>query len=145
VLSVNSSYAYVLMADFFGPSCALAEHNGRAAGAVIGMRRPDRPQALFIWQIGVHPQARGTGLAQRMLDAILARPGNADVRELHATVAPSNGASERMFRRFAARHGAQVELTGGYPAELFPDSREAERAFRIRPLQPGTRPEDDPC
>lgn len=130
-LSVNSCYAYVLMADHFGPACALAERGGRPVGAIVGFRPPAEPQTLFVWQIGVHPDARGLGVAQRMLDAIFDRPDNADLTGLLTTVAPDNQASERVFRSFAQRHQCSIAEVGGYRPELFPDANGAERLFRV--------------
>jgi len=140
-LEPNTGYAYVLMADQFGDTCALAEQRRRVVGGVIGFRPPRRPSALFVWQIGVDRHRRGLGIAQRMLDDIFRR--NPDLSELLTTVAPSNAASERMFRRFAERHGGRVEQLGGYPADLFPEPHEAERLLCIRDLSPSTQ--ESPC
>ncbi|MDH5673480.1 MAG: diaminobutyrate acetyltransferase [Myxococcales bacterium] len=131
VLSVNSAYSYVLMADQFSATCALAECEGRPEGLVIGFRPPRHPDALFVWQIGVHPRARHSGLARRMLEAIFARPENRDLDQLLTTVTPGNRASEAMFRSFAAHRDAAMEMVGGYRADFFPDTPETERLFRI--------------
>lgn len=144
MLEPVTGYAYVMLADLFGDTCALAELNGAPAGCVIGLRPPRQPEAFFVWQIGVHPRAQRRGVAHAMLDAILARPGNAGVRELLATVAPSNSTSEAMFRAFAERRGARLERVGGYAAELFPEPHEAERLFRIG-LGAGTESDREPA
>jgi L-2,4-diaminobutyric acid acetyltransferase len=134
LLEPITGYGYVLLADLFGHTSAIAEQGGRCVGCVVGLRHPRRQHALFIWQIGVHPSAQRRGLAHAMLDAILARTGNADVHELLATVAPTNTASEAMFRGFAERYGAQLEWIGGYSADLFPEPHEPERMFCISGL-----------
>jgi len=137
-LSRNSDYFYVLMADLYGDTCAVAERDGRALGLVVGLRPPERPEALFVWQIGVHPDARGRRLGVHMLDAILARPANRTVTELRTTIAPGNAASGAMFRAFAAQHGASMEAVDDYPKALFPDGQEREQWFRIAPLRPAS-------
>jgi L-2,4-diaminobutyric acid acetyltransferase len=134
LLEPITGYGYVLLTDLFGQTCAVAEQGGRVVGCVVGLRHPRQPNALFIWQIGVHPTAQRRGIAHAMLDAILTRPGNAEIRQLLATVAPTNNASEAMFRRFAERHGAQLQWIGGYPADLFPEPHEAERLLCISGL-----------
>lgn len=140
LLEPITGYGYVLLADLFGQTSAIAEQGGRCVGCVVGLRHPRRPKALFVWQVGVHPGAQRRGVAHAMLDAILARPGNADIHELLATVAQSNTVSEAMFRGFAERYGAQLEWIGGYAADLFPDPHEPERMFCISGLSP-ERPE----
>lgn len=135
VLEPATGYAYVMMADLFGDTCAVAELDGQAVGCVIGMRPPRNTEALFVWQIGVQPRAQGRGIAQAMLDAILERPACSDITEVRATVAPSNTPSEGMFRAFARRHGASMERIGGYAADCFPEAHEAERMFRIAGLR----------
>jgi L-2,4-diaminobutyric acid acetyltransferase len=49
-------------------------------------------------------------------------------------VTPSNVASETLFRRFGARHGAPVATDELFAEELFPPGHEAEVRFRIGPL-----------
>jgi len=134
LLEPVTGYAYVMMADLFGDTCAVAELDGKPAGCVVAFRQPRQPEALFVWQIGVHPRAQRRGVAHAMLDSILARPVCARVTELRATVAPSNNSSEAMFAAFAKRRGSQLELIGGYAADFFPDAHELERLFRIAGL-----------
>lgn len=134
VLELNSAYAYVMMADLFGATCAIAERGSRVVGCLVGMRPPRTPTALFVWQIGVHPDARRQGIALSMLEHVLSRADNRDINELLTTIGTRNEASEGMFRAFARRHGASIEPVGGYPADFFPAAHEAERMFRIAGL-----------
>lgn len=143
VLEPATGYAYVMMTDLFGDTCAVATLGNEPAGCVVAMRPPRTPEALFVWQIGVHPRAQRRGIAHAMLDAILARPACAGVCEVRATVAPSNTTSEAMFHTFAERRGGRVEREGGYAAELFPEAHEAEHLLRItglRAWQPNAAP-----
>jgi L-2,4-diaminobutyric acid acetyltransferase len=141
VLEPATDYAYVMVADLFGDTCAIAKLADVPAGCVVAFRPPRAPNALFVWQIGVHPRAQRRGLAHAMLDAVLARPSSAGIRELHTTVAPSNAPSEEMFRSYAARRSASIECARGYPAEFFPDPHEPERLLRITGLRQLVRPE----
>jgi diaminobutyrate acetyltransferase len=136
LLEPLTGYGYVLLGDQFGETSALAELDGSPAGCVLGLRLPREPRALFVWQIGVHPRAQRRGVAHAMLDAILARPPNADIHTLLATVAPSNDASTAMFQAYAAQRTAQLEHRSGYAADLFPEPHEAERLLRISGLVP---------
>lgn len=148
-LDLNSPYAYVLWSDYFSGSSTVAvaiqddpstdagakSSAGTDAGAVVGFvtgfHPPSDPATLFVWQVGVAAEARGRGLAQQMLDELLARSG---ARWLEATVTPSNTASTALFRGTASRHGTAVDETLAYPRELFPGDHEPEVRFRIGPF-----------
>lgn len=132
-LELNSAYAYVLWCDRFAASSALAEEDQRPAGFVMGFRPPTRPDTLFVWQVAVDEAFRGRGLARRMIESILERdPG---LRYLEATVAPSNAASQRLFRSLARKAECQCRETPYFTPEHFPaGDHEPETLFRIGPL-----------
>lgn len=138
-LDLNSPYAYVLWADEFSASSIVAEVDVAEAdgivGFVTGFHPPRDPSTLFVWQIGVAPEARDRGIGAGMLDELLARCG---ARWLEATVTPSNTASAALFRGTAARHATRVEEALVYPGELFAGDHEPEFRFRIGPLGPDT-------
>jgi diaminobutyrate acetyltransferase len=134
VLDLNSSYAYLLLADRFGDTSVVAEHEGRILGFVAGFLPPRQPDTVFVWQIGVSPEARGLGLGRRLLGRLVDLPGCRDVSFLETTITPSNEASERLFRSFARHNRADVDVRAGYTTPLFPDGKEQERLFRIGPL-----------
>lgn len=132
-LERNTAYAYVLLCDHFASTgCVATNDAGTLLGCMMGYRPPQRPDALFVWQVGVHPDARGLGVASRLIDEAARR---AEVRFVEATVGTTNAASDRLFRSFARRRGARLELHEGYGPELFPCSHEAERLYRIGPLR----------
>lgn len=107
-LDENSLYCNLLQCTHFAETCALAEMGRRICGFVSGYIVPTAPRRLFIWQVAVAPEARGQRLGQRMIQAILARPVSAQVRELHTTVTPDNAASAAMFASLARRLGAPL-------------------------------------
>lgn len=136
-LDRNSPYAYLLLCSDFSDTSVVATSGGGVVGFVGGYRPPRRPRTVFVWQIGVTPSARRTGLGAWMLEALLGRPGLADVRYLEATVTASNAASRRLFAGFARRRSAALSESedGGFPSALFPQTdHEAEIRFRIGPL-----------
>jgi L-2,4-diaminobutyric acid acetyltransferase len=133
-LDENSAYLYVLLADRFGDTCAVAERDGRLVAVLTGFRPPRDPSTYFVWQIGVHHDARGRGLASRLIDEVLAR--HPDVRFVEATVSPSNAASRALFAGLARRRGAALETLSGYGAALFPPPHEREPLLRIGPFAP---------
>lgn len=132
-LDRNSPYAYLLWGDHFSATSRIAWDDDGLVGFVVGHLVPDRPDTLFVWQVGVADRARGLGLASRLLDEVVDSPGG--VRFVEATVTPSNEASDRLFRSFAHRHGAAVDTAVAYDEELFPtEGHETEIRYRIGPM-----------
>ena len=134
-LELNTAYAYVLLTTHFAASSAVAEDSEGLAGYVVGYRLPEDSETLFVWQIGVHSRARGTGLARKLLNFLIHRPGQSPVRYLEATVAPSNEASQRLFRGFAKSEGVPCEVRPCFTAEHFGGNQhEPEALFRVGPF-----------
>ncbi len=122
-LDLNSPYAYVLWGEFFSATSLVVHAGDDLVGFVSGFCPTDEPDTLFIWQIGVAPSTRRTGLGGRMLDTLIGRVGPTLVV---ATVTPDNTASAALFRAVGTRHHAPVVEELGFPASLFPDGHEAE-------------------
>jgi L-2,4-diaminobutyric acid acetyltransferase len=136
-LELNSCYAYLLLCRDFADSCIVAEANEGLAGFVCGYRRPTSPETLFVWQVAVGAPGRRRGLGLAMLVGLLGRSANRDVRFVEATVAPSNAASQRLFRRLARELETECRETPAFGAEQFGDEgHEEEVLFRIGPINP---------
>jgi diaminobutyrate acetyltransferase len=140
-LEVNSAYCYLLLADHFRATSVVAEREGEIVGMVVGYRPPTRPEAIFVWQVGVDDTMRGRGLGRAMLHAFATTPGAAGARFLEATVTPANRASRALFHAFARDRATELHEEAGYPAALFPGGHEPERLLRIGPLSPASREE----
>lgn len=134
-LERNSCYAYLLLCAHFGATCLMAERGGRLVGFVLAYRPPSDPDQVFVWQVGVAPEARGAGLGGRLLEALVAQPACAGVRYLTATVSDDNAASMKLFTGFARRRGVACEVGPGFPAALFAEPHEDENLLRIGPLK----------
>ena len=130
-LDLNTSYAYLLFARDFAGTCRVAEVDGEVVGFVLGYRRPEEPETLFVWQVAVDPAMRGRQVAGRLLDDVVA-----DARFLEATITADNTASQRLFARFAREHGAELVRSDLFAAHHFPDGHDAEGLVRIGPLRP---------
>jgi L-2,4-diaminobutyric acid acetyltransferase len=131
-LDDNSPYAYLMLARYHAGTCAVAERDGALVGFVSAFVPPEQPDTLFVWQVGVSEQARGTGLATRLIASLLER-------YLEATVTPSNLASLTLFRRLAERLGTRCRESRCFPSHLFPGGgdrqhHEEELLLRIGPF-----------
>ncbi|ROR71986.1 diaminobutyrate acetyltransferase [Bogoriella caseilytica] len=133
-LDLNSSYAYLQLAQDFGQSCRIAERDGEALGFVLAYPPSARPGHLFVWQVAVSVAARGEGLAGRMIDDLLDDPA---VEYLEATVTEDNAGSRALFAGIARRRAAELVWIEHLRSEDFPDAgHDAEPMLRIGPLGP---------
>jgi len=137
-LDRNSRYCNLLQVTHFSATAVVAENEaGGLAGAVTGYLLPEAPDVLFVWQVAVAAEARGQGLAARMFDAILERPGCASVQWLETSITPDNAASWAAFRRFADRHAVKLEQRPWFSRERhFAGAQADETLLRIGPLVP---------
>lgn len=100
-LDTNSLYANLIQCTHFATSCAVARRNGKVVGWISGHRPPEKEDTYFLWQVAVHPDARGLSLPKRMLGEILARRAQRGVTQLETSITRSNEASWGLFRSFA--------------------------------------------
>ncbi|MCR2802810.1 diaminobutyrate acetyltransferase [Paenibacillus soyae] len=144
-LDVNSAYSYIMLCDMFRDTCCVVKEDERTLGFVSAFRKPSEPQTLFVWQIAVDPILRGNGIGSKLLNELLSREENQDIRYVEATVGPDNIASRQLFIRLAKTLGAECGISEQYGTDLFPESHEAELLLRIGPIQlpAGRRPRRD--
>jgi len=134
-LDVNSTYAYLLLCLHFRDTCVVAERNGQLAGFISAYVPPRHPDVLFVWQVAVHPSARGQRLGAAILTELLARDAAALVRYVETTVSPDNAASRRMFARLATDLNAPLDEQALFPPTLFGGAdHDDERLLRIGPF-----------
>src|SRR5690625_3318380 len=139
-LDLNSPYMYLLVCSDWAATSLIAEDDEGLVGFVAAYRPPPRPEAVFVWQIGVAARARRRGLGRALLHQTLQLPANADVKFVTATVTDDNEASTALFRRFADDLGADCVTTPRFGAELFPGGdHQPEVEFVIGPLVPDAR------
>lgn len=132
-LDENSRYCNLLQVSHFKDDAIVAEADGEMVGFVTGYRIPDRQDVLFVWQVGVSPRARGQGLGNAMLEALLERRD--EVRYVETTITPDNMASRKMFERFASTYGARIETDVLFQSQRhFEGQHDDEVLYRIGPF-----------
>lgn len=135
VLEPNTCYAYLLVCTHFADTSIAAVNGDELRGFIAGYLIPERPDTVFVWQIGVAAAARGAGLGKRMLLELVRSPGCENVRFLETTVTPSNEPSQGLFRSFAREVDAPCNEGPGFEVEDFGESgHESETLFRIGPF-----------
>lgn len=142
-LDRNSLYLNLLQCTHFAETCVVAEAAGapgRLAGFVSGYLLPARPRALFVWQVAVAAEARGRGLARRMLLELLARPACAEVTHLETTITPANRSSWALFRSLARRLEAPFAARPMFDRDVHLDGvHESEELVTVGPFAPQAR------
>ena len=108
-LDTNSMYCNLLQASHFAETSVAAILDGEVAGFISGYRLPQQPDTLFVWQVAVGEQARGQGLATKMIKSILARPSNQDIKRIETTITPDNKASWALFEGLARKLDTQID------------------------------------
>jgi len=138
-LDPNSSYCNLLQCSHFQSTSIAAINNGELVGSVTGYRIPDRPDTLFIWQVAVHPEARGKGLARTMLHKLLERMVTQGIRFVETSIALDNEASLKLFKGFAVEQNANMVRSAMFEREShFEGTHETEYLFRIGPFDDAT-------
>ncbi|MDZ3832859.1 MAG: diaminobutyrate acetyltransferase [Sphingopyxis sp.] len=136
-LDRNSAYCNLVQCTHFAAHCVIAERGGRIVGWVSGHRPPSDPEAFFVWQVAVAAEARGQGLAGRMIRMLLARPEQRGVARLITTVTHDNAASWALFRGLAREWGAGLEQEPLFERDAhFAGAHDTEFQASIGPLLP---------
>ncbi|MCA6108623.1 diaminobutyrate acetyltransferase [Bradyrhizobium sp. CNPSo 4026] len=134
-LDSNSAYCNLLQCTHFADSCIVAERGGQILGWVSGYRPPSEPDSFFVWQVAVAKTARGNGLAQRMINALLDRPFAEGVTHLITTVTDDNAPSWALFNGLARAWGASLKRSAVFERDThFAGAHTTEWLARIGPL-----------
>lgn len=132
-LDPNSSYCNLLQCSHFGATSVAAVSNDELLGSVTGYLIPERMDTLFVWQVAVHPKARGQGLARSMLHKLLER--TAGIRFIETSITPGNDASWRLFTGFATELQAEMARSVMFEQDMhFQGRHDTEHLLRIGPL-----------
>ncbi|MBN1931869.1 MAG: diaminobutyrate acetyltransferase [Desulfobacterales bacterium] len=136
ILDVNSTYHYLIMCRHFKKTCIAAEKQGRVIGFVIAYIPPDSPDTVFVWQVAVDAKERGQGLGVRMLVNVFKNVKPFDVKNLDATITPSNKASIGLFTAAARELNAPFMLEDDFFStdDFGQNAHEAEMLFHIGPI-----------
>ena len=137
VLDTNSCYAYLLICRDFSETSLVAVSDGNLLGFVSAYIPPNRPDSLFVWQIGIAKSARRQGLAKQLLQSLLNLCVARQLRFIEATVTPSNVASSKLFRSIADESNSTFHELPGFEGADFGSmddptvSHEPEHLIRI--------------
>lgn len=135
-MDVNTEYAYMLLGEHFADTCAAVEADGELVAFTSAYIPPNEPNTLFVWQVVVDQDFRKQNLAMQMLKDILARSNCEDIRYIHATISPSNGASRSLFTSLARELDVSFHEQACFPSNYFSGAHEDELLFVVGPIVP---------
>ena len=134
-LDINSLYYYLLICAHFDQTSVLTELDDEIVGYISSYINPHQKNTLFIWQVAVHPDMRGHGLATRMIMDILKRNEVKSVEFIETSVTPSNKASISLFMKIASELNVDLQKSTFFTSDLFGESdHEEELLLQIGPL-----------
>lgn len=134
-LDRNSLYCNLLQCTDFADTSILAERNGNIVGWISAYRLPDDSSMLFIWQVAVAPEARGTGLGRSMVLSLLDRVSATGVDRLRTTITADNKASMALFSAVARALNAPKNCQPWFDEDShFDGGHESEYMISIGPF-----------
>lgn len=134
-LDANSMYCNLLQSSHFADTAVAAIVDEQLIGFISGYRIPQRPNTLFVWQVAVGEQARGQGLAKKMLKAILAREVNHDINQIETTITANNQASWALFESLARQLDTDISSSVMFDRQQhFADQHDTEMLVRVGPF-----------
>lgn len=131
-LDLNSSYSYLMMAEFFSDTCMIARDEDKLIAFMTGFQFKSSPDSYFVWQIAVDPDYRNQKLAQKMIYQMVKE---VDPQFIQANITTANKASINMFKIVAENYNTEFKSSRGFSEEDFPDDHQAEMLITIGPLR----------
>jgi len=136
-LDLNSQYLYLVLCHHFSDTCIVAEVNSKIIGFVSSYIPPDKKDTLFVWQVAVRKENRGSKIASEMVSNLFYRIQEKGITKLEATVTPSNKASKSLFNSLKSQFNTKIVETPLFVKEYFgSDDHEQEDLVQIGPIIP---------
>jgi L-2,4-diaminobutyric acid acetyltransferase len=137
-LDRNSIYCNLLQCKHFSNTSVIAldENNQEVLGFISAYIKPSDSDTLFVWQVAVSENARGKGLAKKMLLHILARDTHHALSYVETTITDNNPGSWALFASLAKELHTELTRSELFTKELhFQGVHDTENLVRIGPFQ----------
>ncbi|MEU4243121.1 GNAT family N-acetyltransferase [Actinoplanes sp. NPDC026619] len=106
----RTSSDYWLYSALFSTTCPVAVIDGRVVGAVVAMRSQDDPGDIYVQDVMTHPEHRGQGIAQALLQSVIDQATAWQCHRIYLTSEPDNRAAATTWAKlgFTNLPGDQV-------------------------------------
>ena len=134
-LDLNSTYHYFIQSHYFAKTCAIAVNEAdKVIGYVSGFNDPRNSKTLFIWQVAISNEARGSGLASKLIHFILHK--HTQVQFIETTITKDNTASISLFNKISKELNTNIiEEPFLDKSKHFLNQHDSENLFRIGPFK----------
>lgn len=134
-LDLNSTYLYFIQSHYFNKTCAIAVNEiDRVIGFVSGFQDPRKKDTLFIWQVAISKDARGNGLASKLIHFILQE--HPYMQFIETTITKDNTSSISLFNKISQELNTNIiEEPFLDKTKHFLNQHDSENLFRIGPFK----------
>jgi L-2,4-diaminobutyric acid acetyltransferase len=134
-LDLNSTYLYFIQSHYFNKTCAIAVNEiDRVIGFVSGFQDPRKKDTLFIWQVAISKDARGNGLASKLIHFILQE--HPHMQFIETTITKDNTSSISLFNKISQELNTNIiEEPFLDKSKHFLNQHDSENLFRIGPFK----------
>ena len=134
-LDLNSTYLYFIQSHYFNKTCAIAVNEiDRVIGFVSGFQDPRKKDTLFIWQVAISKDARGSGLASKLIHFILQE--HPHMQFIETTITKDNTSSISLFNKISQELNTNIiEEPFLDKTKHFLNQHDSENLFRIGPFK----------
>lgn len=133
-------HQYRILLRYCADCSFVVESGDEIVAFELGLPSSTRPGTFFLWQIGVAPSQRGTGLSSRLLGHVELEARKLGFQRIELTVDPENEPSLRLFEgagyeNISVREGPPIEVAGH---QAVPDHYGPGRHFVLLEKQLGS-------
>ena len=134
-LDLNSTYHYFIQSHYFNETCAIAINEiDQVVGFVSGFQDPKKSDTLFIWQVAISKDARGNGVASKLIHFIL--QDHPHIQFIETTITKDNASSISLFNKISRELNTNIiEEPFLDKSKHFLNQHDSENLFRIGPFK----------
>ena len=108
-LTQHTPYTYWNLFRNFANSCFIATDQQKPIGFITSHPTTTPPNEWFIWQVGILPKYRGSGLIDKLQDRVIEVANNSGAIAISTSIETDNPRSLAVFGRMADRLGTNLE------------------------------------
>lgn len=108
-LTPHTRYTYWNLFRNFAESCFIAVNENQLIGFITSHPTTSPPNEWFIWQAGIMPEYRGTGLIDNLQDRVIEVARQSGALAINTSIETDNLRSLGAFSRMAVRLGTTMD------------------------------------
>lgn len=142
-LDPHTTFSYWVLGAYEHGLCYIAEdlaNGNRIVGMALAVASADDVSRLYLWQIGVAPEYRRSGIGMTLLYALAHSALRMGRPTWDVSIAPENIASRGLLERFVVKRGGSMDVVGNVDVtDVHYGIADHEELFRLH-IGPETLP-----